>query len=149
MATRYPVQIYSEICKRISEGEPLRQICRDLHMPNYSTVYNHINDNPEFARRFAHARDIGYDVIADEALEIADTLHIGEETEECGGVLTVKRKDLIKHRKLQVHTRLQLLAKWSPKKYGEKQTIDMNVNDGRAERLARAKAACRPSRNDK
>jgi hypothetical protein len=30
------------------------------------------------------------------------------------------REDMLGHRKLQIETRLKLLAKWSPKRYGDK-----------------------------
>ena len=53
--------------------------------------------------------------------------------------IKIKREDMLGHRKLQIETRLKLLAKWNPKKWGDKQTIDMTVNESLAERLARAK----------
>jgi hypothetical protein len=61
-----------EIALRLSEGEPLRQICRDESMPSWSTVYNWIDDNPDFAALFARARARGEDSIAAECMEIAD-----------------------------------------------------------------------------
>lgn len=115
----YTEKAAAEICNRISEGEPLRQICRDDKMPAWRTVYAWMVEVPDFAARIAHARDIGFDAIAEEALHIADTPHIGEieETSENGKKVT--RSDMTQHRKLQVETRLKLLAKWAPKKYGE------------------------------
>ena len=58
-----------------------------------------------FASRIARARDLGYDEIAEDCLEIidsADDANLG---------------------KAQVWTRLQLLAKWNPKKYGERTVL--------------------------
>lgn len=118
--------IKEEICNRIAEGEPLRQICRDLHMPNWRTVYLWIEDDEEFATRFARARELGFDAIAEEALEISNTPVLGEETEDDGERVKVKRSDMLGHRKLQVETRLKLLAKWSPKKYGDKQHVELS-----------------------
>jgi hypothetical protein len=136
----YRPEIATEICARLAEGEPLRQICRDLHMPAWRTVYDWIEKDPDFAARIARARELGFDAIAEEALEIANTPVIGVEHEETADGYKVKRADMLGHRKLQIYTRLQLLAKWCPQKYGEKTAVDLNVTGPLAERLARARA---------
>ena len=122
---KYNDSVANEIVERISEGEPLRAICRELHMPSWRSVYTWIDTYPDFASRIAHAREVGYDAIAEEALQIANTPEVGI-TEESGplGVKTTK-SDMLGHRKLQIETRLKLLAKWSPKKYGDRQAIDL------------------------
>lgn len=108
------------ICERIAEGEPLREICREPGMPAWRTVYDWKTENADFAARFAHAREVGYDAIAEEALTIADTPLEGVETTTDDKGTSEKRGDMLGHRKLQIETRLKLLAKWSPKKYGDK-----------------------------
>jgi len=35
----------------------------------------------------------------------------------------VTTEDMLGHRKLQIETRLKLLAKWNPKKYGDRVTM--------------------------
>jgi len=45
---------------------------------------------------------------------------IGTVTTDDGEKKTVREEDMLGHRKLQIETRLKLLAKWNPKKYGEK-----------------------------
>jgi len=120
--SKFTEEIASEICCRIAEGQTLRSICRDEHMPSFVTVYNWIEANEAFSLRIARARDVGYDAIAEDAMAIADTPIIGEEVEIQQGKKKVKRGDMVTHRRLQVETRLKLLAKWSPKKYGDKIT---------------------------
>ncbi len=122
--------IDEEICRRLSEGEPLRQICRDAHMPAWRTVYDWINADTDLAARIARARDLGFDAIAEEALRISDTPVVGEETEDDGEKTKVKRGDMLGHRKLQVDTRLKLLAKWCPKRYGERTAMELTGADG-------------------
>ena len=117
-----------EICNRLSEGEPLRAICRDEHMPAWRTVYDWIMEDELFATRIARARELGFDAIAEEALAIANAPMIGEETEDDGDRVKVKRADMLGHRKLQIETRLKLLAKWSPKKYGDRVELDHKGN---------------------
>jgi len=45
---------------------------------------------------------------------------IGTVTTDDGEKKTVREEDMLGHRKLQIETRLKLLAKWNPKKYGER-----------------------------
>ena len=132
-------QVEDEICRRLSEGETLRAICRDEGMPSWQRIYEWVASDESFAGRIARARELGADAIAEQAMSIADTPVIGEEVEESENGIKVKRADMLGHRKLQVETRLKLLAKWFPTKYGDKQEIDLNVNSALAERLARAK----------
>lgn len=129
MAT-YTPELAEEICNRIAEGEPLRAICRDAHMPSWRAVYDWIGKDEDFASRIAQARKMGFDAIAEEALEIADTPQDGEETETSELGKKVKRGDMLGHRKLQVETRLKLLAKWCPAKYGERTAMELTGANG-------------------
>lgn len=105
--TTFSDEIAEQIVARLAEGEPLTVICRDLDVP-WRTVYDWRKARPEFSAAFDHARDVGFDAIAESCIEIADTA----EDPQSG--------------KLRVWTRLQLLAKWSPKRYGEK----LGLTDG-------------------
>lgn len=118
----------SEICARLSDGEPLRQITRDDGYPKWRTVYAWLEDDEDFRARFARARDIGFDAIAEEAYEISNTPCMGQIVTSKEWGEEIKTEDMLGHRKLQIETRLKLLAKWSPKKYGER--IDHTSSDG-------------------
>ena len=63
------------------------------------------------------------------SVDIADTVEEGEVVEEGydgnGEFKKVKTKDAIQRSKLRVETRLKLLAKWSPEKYGDKKQVDV------------------------
>lgn len=117
-------EIADEISSRLSKGEPLAQICRDEHMPGYRTVYDWQDKHETFSASIAHARVDGYDAIAAECLEIADTPLPGiEETIKADGSKEIRTGDMLGHRKLQIETRLKLLAKWDPKRYGDKMQL--------------------------
>ncbi len=138
--TSYTEEVAEQIIEFLSDGVPLREICRKgSPFPSWRTVYNWMAADQSFASRIAHAREIGEEAIFQDALNIADTPMIGEETEQSENGLKVKRADMLGHRKLQIETRLKLLSKWNPKKYGERQTVDMNVTNPLADRLARAR----------
>jgi hypothetical protein len=132
----YTEEKAAEIVDRISDGEPLRQICRSDDMPSWRTVYRWMEENEGFAARFARARELGFDAIAQEALEIADTPEQGEEvTVKADGSEETKRADMLGHRKLRIETRLKLLAKWDPKRYGERTHVEVDDVTDRAEAM--------------
>ena len=113
-----------EICERLGKGEPLAQICRAEGMPAVRTVSLWREMHPEFSASFARAREDGWDALAAQCLEIANTPIEGLETvTKDDGRTEEKRGDMLGHRKLQIETRLKLLAKWDPKRYGEKLAI--------------------------
>lgn len=116
---------FAEICARLANGEPLRQICRDEHMPGWSTVYDWLDARPELSARFARARERGEDAIAQECLDIADCAK-NDWMEKHGqdAELYKLNGEHIQRSKLRIETRLKLLAKWNPKKWGEK--VDLN-----------------------
>lgn len=112
-------KLCDEIVARISAGEPLSAICSDKHMPIRQAVYQWIDADEDFASRFARARELGHDVLAEGALSLA------EEMPERG---PDGRIDLgyVAWQKNRVWTRLQLLAKWSPK-YSDKMQFDITA----------------------
>lgn len=137
--SKYSEEIARSICEQLSEGIPLREICRQEGMPAWRTVYDWMWKNEALSTAIAHARDIGYDKMAEECLYIADNLHIGQKkvyssgAEEGEDSMTVTEEDMLGHRKLQIETRLKLLAKFNPKRYGDykapEERVDMTVID--------------------
>ncbi len=122
--------LIEEICQRLSEGETLSDICRSDHMPDRRTVGNWQLEDDDVFSRIARARDIGCDVIADDTLKIIDaepervTITIGGEATK-----TTIDSASVQWAKNRVYQRMQLLAKWNPKKYGER--LDLTT-DGKA-----------------
>lgn len=110
--------IVDTILSRIAEGETLAQICREDGMPARRTFYDWLDDDAELSARFARAREAGFDAIADEALEIADDGR-RDYSEDKDGRLVVDH-DHISRSRLRVEARMKLLAKWAPKRYGDK-----------------------------
>lgn len=118
--SRYTTSLSIEICAELAEGKPLRQICREKKLA-WRTIYDWIEAHKEFAALFARSRDLGMDAIAEETLEIANTPLMGViKTYKADGSVEAKEEDMLGHRKLQIDTRLKLLAKWNPKKWGDK-----------------------------
>lgn len=108
--SKYSPELVEAICARLKQGEPLAQICRDKGMPDPSTVWDWQQSKPDVAQSIARAREIGEDVIA------ADCLRIVDNTDEDPA-----------SRRVRADTRLKLLAKWNPKRWGEKVQQDVTV----------------------
>jgi len=87
-------------------------VCRDIGL-KLSTFYEWMEKDPELAARFARARKSGFDIIAESLLDIADA---PPPLTQQG----VTDSGAVQHTKLRIDTRLKLLAKWDPKRYGEK-----------------------------
>ena len=68
--TKYDDDLIDEICTRVSNGTPLREICREEGKPAWTTFYNWINADKELFERFARARELGTDAIAEDTLAI-------------------------------------------------------------------------------
>ena len=135
----YKPDVVDRICARLAEGVVLSEICRGDGMPERTTVYLWMKKYPILLNGSRKPGEAGYDAIAEGSP--ADRGHpiLGEETTDDGEKVTVKKADAIQHRKLQVWTRLELLKKWDPKRYGDRSQVDMTVTNPLAERLARAK----------
>lgn len=109
-------EIVEAIIDGVSKGQTLRQLCRDLGISK-SAWYEWMKADDELSGRFARARIDGFDEIAEECLEIADDGSRDYAMSESGA--PVVDHDHIQRSKLRIETRLKLLAKWDPKRYGE------------------------------
>jgi hypothetical protein len=103
------------IIEWISHGKTLREWCRDNGV-HYSTVYLWLEKDDGFAQRFGRARELGQEVIAEEALEITDTFPLMADSES-GSRVDSGHVAWLKNR---AEMRLKLLAKWNPKRWGDK-----------------------------
>lgn len=105
-----------EILEWIANGKTLREFCRQPGRPVWTVVYKWLSRDESFRERFAQARDVGTDAIAEETLEIIDTFPIDAVSGD-GKRLDSAHVAWMRNR---VDQRLKLLAKWNPKKYGDK-----------------------------
>jgi len=128
--------IIDEVCDWLAAGQTLRDYCRQDGKPSDVALYQRVAANEEWGSRIAHARAQGADRIAEEALAIADTPVAGVTvTVDKDGEKRVT-EDMLGHRRLQVETRLKLLAKWNSGRYGDKQHVEhaggvsLNVTTG-------------------
>jgi transposase-like protein len=115
-------EIVERIISDIEEGIPLAETCRKLGLAR-STVYYWADKYEDFAGRIARARIVGFDAIAEETLEIADDATndwMERNVSEDAPTSYVANAEHIARSKLRIETRLKLLAKWDPRRYGDK-----------------------------
>lgn len=114
--SRYTTALGEAICAELSEGKPLRVICRERSL-SWVTVYNWRDAHPAFRERLVRARALGEDAIVEECLDIADDTAQDYTETDRGPALD---REHIQRSKLRVETRLKLLAIWNPTKFGPK-----------------------------
>lgn len=107
--SKFTQKLADTICLRLSEGEPLRAMCKEPAMPHQSTVFKWLAADTVFAEQYARAREAQADCMADDIQIIADEL--------AGDAVAVARN------RLRVDARKWLASKMAPKKYGDKLAI--------------------------
>jgi hypothetical protein len=104
--TRYTPELAADILRCVSEGTPLRQVCREKGIAE-STVRTWSRDDRDgFAARYEAARRLQVDAWADEI------------------VLLANREDLDAHdKRVRIDTLKWLCSKLVPRRYGDRLLI--------------------------
>ena len=97
-------------------------------MPSYQTVYEWIAADEKIGGAIAYGRAQGYDAIARDTLLIADGKKPSRLVQPDG--TEIEEHDATRD-KLRVDTRLKLLAKWDPKRYGDSVQLKHADADGK------------------
>lgn len=114
--SRFDPETVDRIFERIAEGEPAAPILRELDIPKRS-FYDWLEKNVDMAAAYQKAREAGEEVIAADCLAIADD---GTNDYVPGKDGPRFDSEHVQRSKLRIDTRLKLLAKWNPKKWGDK-----------------------------
>lgn len=130
-------EVVATILEGLSNGQTLVSLCSCEGMPSPSTFRSWAREDAQLSADFARARDDGFDAIADSILEIVDDgrndFMEGQDGQPAYNAEHVQRS------KLRAETRLKLLAKWDPRRYGERVAVDHGVQDNLAQRLREAR----------
>lgn len=106
----------------VASGGAVRTWCQKAGRPCTTTVYAWRTYDEEFAAAFRRARYCGADNKMEEALEVARTPLTGEVTTTESGdgktKETVRREDMLGHRKLLVETLMKQAACYDPENFG-------------------------------
>lgn len=124
--SKYTPEIAQEMCKMLADGIPLREICRQEGFPAWRTVYDWMYQDDALGEEgvglsaaIARAREVGQDAIAEQIW-----IEINQEPEriltEGGGRVD---PGYVQWQRVKAEIGLKLLAKWNPKRYGDKVSL--------------------------
>lgn len=124
--SKYTPEIAQEMCKMLADGIPLREICRQEGFPAWRTVYDWMYQDDALGEEgvglsaaIARAREVGQDAIAEQIW-----IEINQEPEriltEGGGRVD---PGYVQWQRAKAEIGLKLLAKWNPKRYGDKVSL--------------------------
>lgn len=115
-------ELVAEVLERLSLGETLTSIARDL---KFSTMtWNRwVREDEQLSLVHAEARAAGADAVADHVLEIVDKEPERHEGKIDNGSISWARN--------RAEYRLKLLGHWRPDKYGTKTTTEITGKDGK------------------
>jgi hypothetical protein len=124
--SKWTQEIEDEICMRLSQGEPLRAICRTEGFPEWVTVYSWMETRDGFSERVALARENGVEAIAQDTLAMIDAEPRYVEDSKGG---TRIDPGYVQWMKLRTEQRMKLLACWSPNRYGARVQLAGDKNN--------------------
>jgi len=151
----YTPALGKAICKLLASGMTLNAVCKRPGMPHERAVRLWAAD-PEhpFSPNYARAREVGYQRLADELIDICDDSSNDwmERTDPDNPGWNFNGEH-VQRARLRIDTRKWLLAKALPKLYGEKVEINARhehvngLSDAELERIAlgRGEGAAAPS----
>jgi hypothetical protein len=108
----YTPELGRELCEHVAEGNSAISWCRK-HKLRPSLITNWAEKSPEFEGNLARARRLHYDIIADDCISIADE--------------PMATNEEVQRARLRIDTRLKLIAKWDPQRYGDRLIEDKEV----------------------
>ena len=109
----YTEEMGNLICDKLTEGVSLRKLCMSEEFPSASTVYLWLDRFPEFAEKYARAREAATEDMLEDLLEIADDPKMDAQ-----------------EKRVRIDTRKWVMGRLKPKKYGDKSTVDVGNKEG-------------------
>jgi transposase-like protein len=106
-------ELKAEICRLVSEGHTVRQICRRKGMPDQSTLWHWRRSDESFSQTLTRAREEQAETWADQMIEIAD----GE----------LATHEAIGKARLQLHARDRLIGAYNARYRQDKGSVNVQV----------------------
>jgi len=138
--TAYTEEISQEICERLASGESLNAICRSEHIPHKVTIMRWLLSDQEiyaeFRNQYTLAREIQYQFMADEIIDIADNAsNDWMEREDPNNPGFAFNGEAVARSRLRVDTRKWFMSKVLPK-FADKQDKEPADNEKLYDALA-------------
>ena len=115
----YSIELFQEICERISDGESVSKICLEPDMPSRFAFYSWLKTKPECVEMYNEALKLREELLFDEMKDIVDDPEAGYD------------KVSVAWATLRTNSRKWILSRMNPKKYGEKLSQEISGTDGK------------------
>lgn len=125
--TLYTEKLAEKICEKLANTEwGVHRVAKEFGI-TATSIFKWLNNYPEFADKYARAREMQAEFMAQSILDIAD--------DSRSDTIITKKGDIpntewINRSKLRVDSRKWLMSKLAPRKYGDKVehsgTLDLN-----------------------
>lgn len=136
--TTYTTKKAKAICDALASSSiSVRELALQDDMPCEVTIYKWLNQNEDFAKKYAHAKKSQMDYMAEEIIDISDNaandymLRQGRSDDKESGYVT--NGEAIQRSKLRVDSRKWLMSKLNAKKYGDKTQLTGADGEGPVE----------------
>mgnify|MGYP001589990986 CR=1 FL=1 len=136
--SKFTIGLGDKICQQIASGMSLRSVCLPEDMPERHTVIRwvlgqiDVDGVKEFSTQYTQAREAQYELMFDECLDIADDASNDymKRQRKDGTEYDAVDNEVIQRSKMRIDTRLTILERMKPKKYGKTETVDHKSTDG-------------------
>lgn len=122
----FSAELLATILDRVAGGEPLSKVCNSPDMPTRKAFLEWVAKDPSIREQYEFAMQMRADLYADEIISIADDGLNDTYLDDEGNART--NADVVARSKLRVDARKWYASKLAPKKYGERQQVDLNAN---------------------
>ncbi len=128
----YDNEVFEGILARMAMGETLALICAEGGMPKTTTVWRWKERDDDRRNAYARAREDQQQAWADQIVEIADdgTNDYVEKVRKDGSKDMAYDREHVDRSKLRIETRKWLMARLSPKSFGDKTALELSGKDG-------------------
>lgn len=136
--TAYNRQVCDEICRRVIDGQTVKEIGASPDMPCANTIWNWIARHPEFCEMWLIAKRAQMLREAESILEIADDGRNDwmQRRVDDGTFEPIVDKENIQRSRVRIDARKWLLAKMMPSIFGERVAVEHSGSISRAAELS-------------
>jgi hypothetical protein len=121
--TKFTIELFDSICNDIAYSDKgLVNVCKK-HDINAKSFYDWVSDNVELSNKYARAREMQADYLADQIIDISDETTNDTIKTEAGLELT--NHEAIARSRLRVDARKWKASKLYPKKYADRIDSDL------------------------
>jgi hypothetical protein len=124
---RYSLKLAEEVCARVAAGESMLDLGQDPSLPSTQSLYNWLEEHEKFRLKYAVACEMRADLLAEEALAIADDAS-GDFIQGPDGL--EPNMQAIRRARMMIDLRKWRAGKLCPRRYGLRPVVDEPRRDG-------------------